>query len=256
MLQVKNIFKRFPQSYQPALDHVSLSLNKGDFCTIIGHNGSGKSTFLKTLTGEYTPDSGAVLLDGSDLLKKSEEDRAAQISTVSQNIAQGTIGEMTLCENLSLCEKRGQNASLRFYPHNEVFLKQQLASLGLGLEQLFHRPMEHLSGGQRQAVSMAMALVRKPDLLLLDEHCAALDPKSSHFIMQYTAKVVSEFRLTTLMITHNLVDAIKYGNRLVMFHQGRIVQDLDQEKKEKLTTETLLDLFHSYEDSILKGEGQ
>jgi len=251
MLQANQLHKSFPQVAQPILNGITFSLEEGDFCVLIGSNGSGKTTLLKALSGEYTVDTGSIILNDQDITSFSLHQRAKLMSTVSQDIAQGTILEMTLLENLSLSLRRQSHARFTAYRKQSAFLKEKIRSLGLGLERYWGSPLSSLSGGQRQMVAMCMATLCKPLLLLLDEHCSALDPKMQAIMMASTAQVVSDQKITTLMITHHLNDAIRYGNRLIMLHQGEVVVDKKGEEKSRLTLAELLDLFHAYENTIL-----
>lgn len=253
MLQINNLSQSFPGQSHPILDNISLTLKKGDFCVIIGSNGSGKSTFLKALLGENFPDSGEIFLNGKNITREPLYQRAKNISCVFQDVLRGTISDMTVAENLSLAQMRARSASLKSYlPHQHLFT-QRLVFLEMGLEKHFHTLCGSLSGGQRQAVAFIMATLHAPDLLLLDEHCSALDPKSSHHIMENTAALIEQLQITTLMVTHNLRDALKYGNRLLMIHQGKIVFDVSEAEKKLLTMERLLQLFHDHEDRLLTG---
>ncbi len=253
MLQITNLYQSFPGQPAPILRGISLALQPGDFCVIIGSNGSGKSTFLKTLLGEYTPDKGKIVLNGRNVTRLPLYRRAKQISCVFQDVLRGTISDMTVAENLSLAFIRTKTASFKFYNQHQALFTQRLAYLNMGLERYLSTRCATLSGGQRQAVAFVMATLHSPDLLLLDEHCSALDPKSSHHIMQTTANFIAQHHITTLMVTHNLHDALHYGNRLIMIHQGRIVFDVSGAEKQQLTLEQLLALFHQHEDQMLTG---
>lgn len=254
MLILKTIFKSFPSAFKPVLRGISLQLAAGDFCVIVGSNGSGKSTLLKTISGEYSCDAGQIILDGQEITQRALYERATMISGVVQDITKGIIPEMTLLENLALSQLRQEKASLRFYRTRQEALTQKVIELGLGLERYLDTLMGSLSGGQRQMMALVMATLARPKLLLLDEHCSALDPKSSLMLMKYTATLVAQQQLTTLMITHNLHDALIYGNRLIMLHQGEIVLDISGEKKKELTVEKLLAMFHHYEDAELASD--
>lgn len=255
MLKVKNLYKSFAlQSAKPILNNISLSLEKGDFCIIIGSNGSGKSTLLKTILGIYTPDQGKIWLDQKDITPYPVYKRAKYMSCVFQDILNGTISDMTVMENLSLAWMRGRSATFRTHKKNLQLFSERLALLNMHLENYLHTPTQNLSGGQRQAIAFIMATLHSPHLLLLDEHCSALDPKSSHHIMESTSQMIERFNITTLMVTHNLKDAVKFGNRLIMMHQGKIVLDVRDEAKRALTTDKLLALFHQHEDELLTGE--
>ncbi|MBS0287457.1 MAG: ATP-binding cassette domain-containing protein [Proteobacteria bacterium] len=246
MLALQNISKSF-SSMRPALDNISFSLQKGDFCVVIGHNGSGKSTLLKAISGEICADKGNIKLNQQDITHHPIHERAQLISSVLQDTTKGTIGEMTLLENLSLSLMRAKKASFGLFKREYQQLKDKMSALGLNLEQYMHEPLANLSGGQRQLIATIMATLARPQLLLLDEHCSALDPKTHHQVMAYTHKMITEQGLTALMITHHLNDAISYGNRLIMLSQGKIILDLNANEKKGLTVPKLLDAFHQYE---------
>lgn len=251
MLTVRALFKQFPSLFKPALAGISFELQKGDFCILIGSNGSGKSTLLKAVSGEYRVDSGSVVFAGQDITGLPLHKRAAWISSVAQDTSKGTVQSMTLLENLSLSQMRGRAARYAFYGRKIEALEDALGALNLGLEGRLAQPMSTLSGGQQQMLATAMAILSNPALLLLDEHCSALDPKNQQKVMEYTAEAVAANGITTLMITHNLKDAIRYGNRLMLMHQGRLVMDLKAQDKERLSVQELLDYFHAYEDAEL-----
>ncbi|MBN9288316.1 MAG: hypothetical protein BGO43_09270 [Gammaproteobacteria bacterium 39-13] len=249
MLQLKQLSKSFSSSFKPILSEFSLTLKKGDFCVLLGSNGSGKSTLLKALSGEYTLDSGTILLDQQVITSLPIHARASFISSVSQDIARGTVQELTLLENLSLSLKRGKKASFSPFSRQRQYLCHQIAALNLGLEQYLDTPLSALSGGQKQMIATVMATLCQPKLLLLDEHCSALDPKAQSMLMAFTARMVQEHQITTLMITHNLNDALNYGNRLIMLHEGNIVVDMNDKQKRAASISQLLNMFHTYEDS-------
>lgn len=256
MLQINQLQHTFPGQSSPVLHDISLSLQAGEFCIIIGSNGSGKSTLLKTLLGEYIPDVGSIYLNNNNITQLPLYQRAKYISCVFQDVLRGTVSAMTVAENLSLSYMRSRSASLKPYHQYQELFKQRLAYLHMGLENYLSTPCASLSGGQRQAIAFIMATLHSPDLLLLDEHCSALDPKSSRHIMESTAQFIAEFHITTLMVTHNLRDALTYGSRLIMVHQGRIVFDVNGAEKQALTLQRLLDLFHRHEDQLLMGAGE
>jgi putative tryptophan/tyrosine transport system ATP-binding protein len=247
MLQLKDIVKIFPTIDEPVLNGINLELQQGDFCVLIGSNGSGKSTLMKTIAGEYLPTTGTIFLNNQNISTLKVTQRSSYISSVSQDITLGTTGEMTLLENLMLSLMRGKKARLSSYRQGIALLKEKIAALGLGLENYFETPLANLSGGQRQMIATVMATFSEPALLLLDEHCSALDPRMQTKIMEYTSMSIQKQKLTALMITHNLKDAIQYGNRLIMLHQGKIALDLNGEQKAKLTIGTLLNLFQQKE---------
>jgi putative ABC transport system ATP-binding protein len=248
MLTLTNISKTFAGGFKPALTDINLQLQQGDFCIVIGSNGSGKSTLMKIIAGEYAPDTGKIIIEDADLTK---QDRSSAIASVTQDVNQGTIPDMTLLENMALSLSRAKQTGFSFYHRLASQISQEIETLGIGLEQYLYAPLSHLSGGQRQMVATIMAMTSKPKLLLLDEHTSALDPGMQRLVMTYTAKAIVEQQLTSLMITHNLADAIHYGNRLIMLHQGQIVLDVSGEAKANLKVNELLALFHSYEDTVL-----
>ena len=248
MLEVRNIFKTFNPgtiNEKRALNGVSLHLKPGDFVTVIGGNGAGKSTLLNSVAGVIHVDEGNILIDGEDVSHLPEYKRARYIGRVFQDPMMGTAATMQIEENMALAARRGKKRTLRIgitKAERESY-KEQLKILGLGLEDRLTAKVGLLSGGQRQALTLLMATLQKPKLLLLDEHTAALDPKTAAKVLEATEMIVSKNNLTTLMITHNMRDAINYGNRLIMMYDGRIVVDVSGEEKKKLTVEQLLNLF-------------
>lgn len=247
MLEIKNVTKIFNkeegiENQKVALDNVSLKIEAGDFVTIIGGNGSGKSTLMNIISGVFEPDSGMVIIDGEDVTKMGESKRARYLGRVFQDPNMGTAPNMSILENLEIASRRGMVSSLRwgFRKENQVIFEQSLKKLNLGLEKRMTSKVGLLSGGQRQAVTLIMATLNNPKLLLLDEHTAALDPKTANKVLTLTDEVVNENKLTTLMITHNMKDALKYGNRLIMLSDGHIILDVKGEEKSKLTIEDLL----------------
>lgn len=248
MLQVNGIYKVFNYgtvNEKRALRNVSLKLEPGDFVTLIGGNGAGKSTLLNSVAGVYGVDKGSIIIDGNDVTKLSEHKRAAVLGRVFQDPMMGTASNMGIEENLALAYRRGQPRGLKWgISHKERELyKNLLKSLDLGLENRLHAKVGLLSGGQRQALTLLMATLKKPKLLLLDEHTAALDPKTAEKVLRLTDQLIEESKLTTLMVTHNMRDAIKHGNRLIMMHDGHIILDIKGEEKKKLTVENLLERF-------------
>jgi putative tryptophan/tyrosine transport system ATP-binding protein len=258
MLTLKGLSKSFPFSFEPALKNIHLEVQPQDFCIVIGSNGSGKSTLLKAVTGEYKLDQGHIFFQHQNITPLSLHKRSQFISCVTQDVSKGTIEEMTLLENMALCLMRNRKASFSFYKNQEEDMKRSVAELGLGLEAQLDKPMSTLSGGQRQTLATVMALMSSPSLLLLDEHTSALDPSSQKKLMDYTSRKIKEKEMTTLMITHDLEDALLYGNRLIMLHKGQIVVDMNAEEKQKLNPTTILELFHHFEDQSLlhKAGGQ
>ena len=248
MLKITNLHKTFNTgtvNAKKALDGLNLELNDGDFVTVIGGNGAGKSTMLNAIAGVFPPDFGKIEIDGVDVTAMPEYKRAQYLGRVFQDPMKGTAADMEIAENLSIAARRGTKRRLVWgLPKKErESYKELLAGLDLGLENRLSSKVGLLSGGQRQAVTLLMATIKQPKILLLDEHTAALDPKTAAKVLEITEKIVSENKLTTVMITHNMRDAIKYGNRLIMMREGKIVVDVSGEDKKKLTVEVLLDLF-------------
>ncbi|MGQ5708594.1 ABC transporter ATP-binding protein [Lactobacillus sp. PSON] len=227
------------------LKNINLNLEDGDFVTLLGTNGAGKSTLLNIINGSLFPTSGKVLLDGQDITHLSEVKRAKYISQVFQDPKMGTAPRMTVAENLLLATKRGQKRRLRLRgleKHLNEF-KKETAQLPNGLSDRLNTFVGSLSGGQRQTLSFLMATIKKPKLLLLDEHTAALDPNTSHQLLELTNKTVTQQHLTCVMITHQLKDALKYGNRIIILNNGKIVLDVKNSEKEKLTEDDILQYF-------------
>ena len=248
MLEIKNVSKTFNAgtiNEKRALTDLSLSLNDGDFVTVIGGNGAGKSTLLNAVAGVWPVDSGSILIDGEDVTGMPEYKRAKYIGRVFQDPMMGTAPNMQIEENLALAYRRGRKRGLKWGVTNaerEIY-REKLATLGLGLEDRLTAKVGLLSGGQRQALTLLMASLKRPKLLLLDEHTAALDPKTAAKVLEISNKIVQENHLTTLMITHNMRDAIRYGNRLIMMDRGKIVLDISGEEKSRLTKADLLERF-------------
>ena len=248
MLEIKSISKTFnPNTVNEkiALSGLSLTLNDGDFVAVIGGNGAGKSTMLNAVSGVWPVDDGQILIGGQDVTYLPEFKRAALIGRVFQDPMMGTAASMGIEENLALALRRGQPRTLRWgiTAKERERYRELLATLDLGLEHRLTSKVGLLSGGQRQALTLLMATLKKPKLLLLDEHTAALDPKTAAKVLDTTKKIIERDQLTTLMITHNMKDAITHGNRLVMLYEGRVVIDVAGEEKQKLTVEKLLDMF-------------
>lgn len=248
MLEIQNVSKTFNAgtvNEKTALNGLNLKLNEGDFVTVIGGNGAGKSTMLNAVAGVWPVDCGKIIIDGVDVTRLGEHQRAAYIGRVFQDPMTGTAATMQIEENLALAARRGKPRTLRIgitRAEREQY-RELLKSLDLGLENRLTARVGLLSGGQRQALTLLMATMNKPKLLLLDEHTAALDPKTAAKVLDTTEKIVQRDKLTTLMITHNMRDAIAHGNRLIMLYDGRIVVDIAGEEKKKLTVEQLLALF-------------
>jgi len=250
MLKLENIRKSFPQISDPVLKDINLNIDKGEYCIILGSNGSGKSTLLKIISGEYQLDSGKILLDGLNITKQPIHHRAKHISSVAQDITKGTIQDMTLLENMSISSIRGENASYRFYKTQAQEITDNIKLLELGLEKFLHSNMSTLSGGQSQSIATLMAISPKPSILLLDEHTSALDPRSKEKIMHFTDNHIKKHNLTTLMITHNIEDAIKYGSRLIIMHHGEIAYDVKGKEKSALSSKQILDILHKIGGSL------
>ena len=248
MLEIKEIWKTFNAgtvNEKQALRGVSLTLKDGDFCTVIGGNGAGKSTMLNAVAGTFFVDSGSILIDGVDVTRLPEHKRAKYIGRVYQDPMMGTAPTMQIEENLALAARRGQSRGLGWgitKSEREKY-RELLRNLDLGLEDRLTSRVGLLSGGQRQALTLLMAPLQRPKLLLLDEHTAALDPKTAAKVLALSDKIVAENGLTTMMVTHNMKDAIAHGNRLIMMYDGNIVIDVSGEEKKKLTVADLLALF-------------
>ncbi len=248
MLELKNISKTFNEgtvNEKRVFSDLSLTLNDGDFVTVIGGNGAGKSTMLNLVAGAYAVDSGTICIDGEDVTALPEHKRAKYLGRVFQDPRMGTASDMWVEENMSIADSRGHTRGLRWAitGKDRERYREQLKMLDLGLENRLSTKMGLLSGGQRQAVTLLMATMKKPKILLLDEHTAALDPKTAAKVLKLTDQLVSENKLTALMVTHNMRDAIAHGNRLIMMHNGHIILDISGEEKKKLTVEILLEKF-------------
>lgn len=248
MLKITNLQKTFNPgtvNAKTALNGLDLHLKDGDFVTVIGGNGAGKSTLLNAIAGVWKPDYGIIEIDGVNVTNMPEHKRARFLGRVFQDPMKGTSPDMEIAENLSIAARRGKKRKLVWgiRKAERKQYKELLATLELGLEDRLSSKVGLLSGGQRQAVTLLMATLNRPKLLLLDEHTAALDPKTAAKVLELTDRIVNENHLTTLMITHNMKDAITHGNRLIMMHEGRIIVDVEGEEKKKLTVEMLLNLF-------------
>lgn len=259
MLELKNIYKTFHPgtiNERRALCGLNLKLEKGDFVTVIGGNGAGKSTMLNAISGVFPVDRGSIVIDGVEVARLPEYKRAAYLGRVFQDPMTGTAASMGIEENLALAMRRGKRRGLRWGITNEEreLFGSELATLGLGLEDRMTAKVGLLSGGQRQALTLLMATLKKPKLLLLDEHTAALDPKTAAKVLEISAKIVAEHGLTTLMITHNMRDAIQYGNRLIMMHEGQVIYDVQGEEKQKLHVKDLLQKFEQVSGSELAND--
>ncbi len=256
MLKITNLHKTFDPgtiNAKTALDGIDLHLEDGDFVTVIGGNGAGKSTLLNAIAGVWKPDFGTIEIDGIDVTLMPEYRRAKYLGRVFQDPMKGTAPDMEIAENLFIASRRGTKR--RFVwgvrKKDRVLYKELLATLDLGLEDRISHKVGLLSGGQRQAVTLLMATLNRPKLLLLDEHTASLDPKTAVKVLELTDQIVQRNKLTTLMITHNMKEAISHGNRLIMMHEGRIIVDISGEEKKNLTVEQLLNLFIQASDGAV-----
>ncbi|MCC8157409.1 MAG: ABC transporter ATP-binding protein [Oscillospiraceae bacterium] len=248
MFEIRSIHKTFNPgtiNAKTALNGLSLTLADGDFVTVIGGNGAGKSTMLNAVAGVFPVDSGSILIDGTDVTDLPEYRRAALLGRVFQDPMMGTAPTMSIEENLALAVRRGQKRGLKWGISNteRALFRERLETLGLGLENRLSAKVGLLSGGQRQALTLLMASLKEPKLLLLDEHTAALDPKTAAKVLELSDQIVQEHHLTTLMVTHNMRDAIAHGNRLIMLDAGRVVVDVSGERKQRLTPQELVELF-------------
>ncbi|MGY0375013.1 ABC transporter ATP-binding protein [Clostridium sp. JNZ J1-5] len=257
MLQIKNLYKVFNKNTvneNIVFNKLNFRVNKGDFITIIGSNGAGKSTLLNIISGTIQADNGLIMLGDKDISKFPEYKCTKFIGRVFQDPSKGTAPSMTILENMSMAYNKGKKFGLNFAVNKKdiPYFKELLSNLELGLEDKLYTQVGLLSGGQRQALSLIMTVMGNPDLLLLDEHTAALDPKTSEKIIELTENIVKDKSITTLMVTHNLNHAIKLGNRLIMLHHGKVILDISGKEKEELTIEKLLKLFenNSKEDLI------
>ncbi|MBQ7488201.1 MAG: ABC transporter ATP-binding protein [Clostridia bacterium] len=259
MLKINHISKTFNRgtiTEKVALQDVSLTLAEGDFVTVIGGNGAGKSTMLNMVAGVYPVDSGTIEIAGRDVTHLPEYRRAGLLGRVFQDPRTGTAATMNIEENMALALRRGQKRGLRWGISNmeRAMYKEQLHKLGLGLEERMSSKVGLLSGGQRQALTLLMATIRTPKLLLLDEHTAALDPKTAAKVLELTDQFVTEQHLTALMVTHNMKDAIAIGNRLIMMNAGKIVVDVSGEQKKSMTRKDLMDLFEKASGAELNND--
>ena len=259
MLEIKEIYKTFNKgtvNEKHALNGVNLTLNEGDFCTVIGGNGAGKSTTLNAIAGVWPVDSGAIIIDGKDVSGLSEHKRAPYLGRVFQDPMTGTVADMEIIENLALAARRGKRRGLSWgvkAKEREKY-RELLAEFELGLEDRMSSKVGLLSGGQRQAITLLMATLQKPKLLLLDEHTAALDPKTASKVLELSDKIIKENNLTALMVTHNMKDAIVHGNRLIMMNNGKIILDISGEEKKKLTVDELIKKFEMVSNSKLEND--
>ena len=259
MITLSNINLTFAPSTireKKALRNISLQINEGDFITVIGSNGAGKSTLLNTISGEYIPDSGRIQIDDEDVTRINAAGRSKDVARVFQDPLAGTCGDLTIMENMALAQRRGQSRGLSraLKKHALQLYQEALQKLELGLESRLETAMAMLSGGQRQAVSLLMATLSPLKILLLDEHTSALDPKTAAFVMDLTDKIIREQNLTALMVTHSLPQALKYGNRTIMLHEGQIVKDISGDDRRRMTPEDVMMLFSdAVDDKLLLG---
>jgi putative ABC transport system ATP-binding protein len=254
MISLKKINVKFGEGtplYRIGLKDLSLDIHEGEFVTVIGSNGAGKSTLLNTIAGEITPTSGHIWIDDEDVTNNFANQRARHVARVFQDPLAGTCSSLTIAENLALAAKRGGNRFLNLAVNNSSRgrFMNILKQLNLGLEKRLDTPMAMLSGGQRQAVSLLMSTLSSVKILLLDEHTAALDPKTSKFVMDLTDKIVQANKLTALMVTHSLAQALQYGSRTIMLHEGKLIFDTKGEERKKLTPQDLMQQFGSSVDS-------
>lgn len=250
---ITKAFHRGTADERVALDGISLDLGDGAFVVVVGSNGSGKSSLLNVVSGQLAPDAGRVQIDGQDVTRRSEHGRAGLIARVVQDPQRGTLATMTIEENLVLADLRSQGRGLApaLDGRRRARYAETLAGFGLGLESRLGARVGQLSGGQRQVLALAMAVLNPPRVLLLDEHTAALDPRTAELVMQATLRAIAAARLTTLMVTHNMQQAISYGERLVMLDAGRVRLDLAGDDKRQLTVESLVRRFHLADDKLL-----
>lgn len=249
MLEIKNIYKTFNAgtvNEKRALNGLSLNLEDGDFVTVIGGNGAGKSTMLNAIAGVWPVDEGQIIIDGVDVTKLSEHKRAKYLGRVFQDPMTGTAATMSIEENMAIAARRGERRGLGWgiTKKERERYKEALKELDLGLEDRLSSKVGLLSGGQRQAITLLMASLKKPKLLLLDEHTAALDPKTAAKVLAISDKIIQEHQLTAMMVTHNMKDAIAHGNRLIMMHEGKAILDKAGEEKKSINTEEIMGIFN------------
>lgn len=259
MLEIIDIYKTFNKgtvNEKAALSGVSLKLNEGDFCTVIGGNGAGKSTMLNAVAGVWPVDSGAILIDGENISALPEHKRAPYLGRVFQDPRMGTVSDMEIVENLAIAARRGDRRGLSWgvKKSERIKYREMLARFDLGLEDRMSTKVGLLSGGQRQAITLLMATLKKPKVLLLDEHTAALDPKTAAKVLELSDEIIEENHLTALMVTHNMKDAITHGNRLIMMADGKIILDISGEEKKALTVDVLLKKFEEASGSKLEND--
>ncbi|MBX4335965.1 ABC transporter ATP-binding protein [Bartonella raoultii] len=246
-------FKPHTPLEKQALIDINLKIDRGSFVTIIGSNGAGKSTLLGVLAGAIRPTAGKVVINGQNVSQQSVSQRAGKVACVFQDSLKGSCGSLTIEENLALAALRGSRHSLRSALNRErrQFFQEKIAQLGIGLESYIHNPMDSLSGGQRQAICLVMATLAHADVLLLDEHTSALDPGMANFVMQLTEKIVEEQKLTTIMVTHSMRQALDHGDRTLMLHGGKIILDVCQEERKGLNVNDLIGMFQKVRGEAL-----
>ncbi len=259
MLELKGVYKTFNPgtvNEKRALNGIDLTLREGDFVTVIGSNGAGKSTVLNAIAGVWPIDRGSIIIDGQDVTSLPEHKRAKFLGRVFQDPMTGTAATMQIQENLALARRRGAHRTLRpgITKKEQAEFREMLRTLDLGLEDRMTAKVGLLSGGQRQALTLLMATLQKPKLLLLDEHTAALDPKTAEKVLGTTDSIIREHHLTAFMVTHNMKDAIAHGNRLIMMNEGRIILDISGEEKKRLTMKDLLDKFAELSGSSIQSD--
>lgn len=259
MLEIIDIYKTFNKgtvNEKHALNGVNLKLNEGDFCTVIGGNGAGKSTMLNAVAGVWPVDSGAILIDGVNISALPEHKRAPYLGRVFQDPMTGTVADMEIIENLAIAARRGNRRGLSWgvKKREREQYREMLARFDLGLEDRMSTKVGLLSGGQRQAITLLMATLKKPKVLLLDEHTAALDPKTAAKVLELSDEIIAENNLTALMVTHNMKDAIAHGNRLIMMSDGKIILDISGEDKKALTVDVLLKKFEEASGSKIEND--
>lgn len=243
MLTIENLTKAFVGHDLPVLNKLNLSIKAGEFVVILGSNGSGKSTLLKCISGEYKSNSGKIILNDKDVTNKKIYQRARDISFVGQDTTKGTAIDMTVLENMCLSMNRGIKSLMSFYDNKRNLAQVKIDELGINFGKILDKQMSVLSGGQRQSIATLMVFSPTPELLLLDEHTSALDPRSSHLLMEYTNNQIKKNNITTIMVTHNIEDAIKYGNRLLIMDHGNIIYDAGLATKQKLSSTDIFKLL-------------
>ncbi len=258
MLELKNVCMTFhagTPDENRALKNINLKIKQGDFITVIGSNGAGKSTLMNVIAGTYKASSGEIFYDGRNVTKEPEYKRARYIGRIFQNPLLGTAGKMSLEDNMVICSKKGSK-SLKISLNNKLraAFREQLKALDMNLEKRLNDNVELLSGGQRQALTLLMAVMSKPALLLLDEHTAALDPANADLVMKLTRRFAADYGLTVMMITHNMSQALEYGNRLLMMDSGEVILDIGREEKEKLTMDSLVQKFRQIKKRDLNSD--